>query len=334
MAGARAPEPEGKRISVVIPTWNGREYLPRCLEALRAQQRLPDEVIVVDGGSTDGTVEFLEREYPEVTVVALPENRGFAGATNAGIRRAAGDYIATLNNDTEAHPAWLRVLESALEAHPEAGHCASKMLRADDPGIVDSAGTVYRWDGWGEMIGAGERDDGRFDEDREVFGACAGAALYRRALFDEIGLFDEDFFANYEDLDLDFRAQLRGRRCRFVPGARVLHIAGPTRKRLGRRAVFLGFLNNLRVIAKNLPSGVVRRHLWAILRGHAAAIRHAFSQGQGGTALAAYLAAAKEWGALMRKRRDIQAARRVPDEYIESWLAGPGRPQTDPGGAR
>ena len=313
------------RISVVIPTWNGREYLPRCLEALRAQQRLPDEVIVADGGSTDGTVEFLAGEYPEVIVVALPENRGFAGTTNAGIRRAQGDYIATLNNDTEAHPGWLRALEQALEANPQVGHCASKMLRADDPGIVDSAGTVYRWDGWGEMIGAGKRDSGRFEEQVEVFGACAGAALYRRALFDEIGLFDEDFFANYEDLDLDFRAQLRGHRCLFVPAARVLHIAGPTRRRLGRRAVFLGFLNNLRVIAKDLPTSVIRRHLGAILRGHAAAVRHAFSQGQGATALAAYLAAAKEWRTLMRKRSTIQAAKRVPDDYIESWLVKPGR---------
>jgi len=310
--------------SVVIPTWNGREYLPRCLDALRAQQRPADEVVVADGGSTDGTVEFLAREYPEVTVVALPENRGFAGTINAGIRRATGAYIATLNNDTEADPAWLAALEQALDAHPEVGHCAAKMLRADDPGIVDSAGTVYRWDGWGEMIGAGQRDDGRFDQQVEVFGACAGAAIYRRALFDEIGLFDEDFFANYEDLDLDFRAQLRGYRCLFVPAARVLHIAGPTRRRLGKRAVFLGFLNNLRVIAKDLPAPIIRRHLGAMLRGHAAAVRHAFSEGQGATALAGYLAAAKEWRALMRKRRAIQAAKRVPDDYIESWLLRPG----------
>jgi hypothetical protein len=311
-------------ISVVIPTWNGRQYLAPCLDALRAQLRPADEVIVGDGGSTDGTGEFLQREYPEVTVVALPENRGFAGTTNAGIRRARGEYIATLNNDTQVHPGWLRALEEALETHPGVGHCGSKMLRADDPSIVDSAGTVYRWDGWAQMIGTGERDDGRFDQQVEVFGACAGAALYRRTLFDEIGLFDEDFFANYEDLDLDFRAQLRGYRCLFVPTARVLHVAGPTRRRLGRRAVFLGFLNNLRVIAKDLPASVIRRHLGAILRGHAAAVRYAFSEGQGATALAAYLAAAKEWRALMRKRKAIQAAKRVSDEYIESWLVHPG----------
>ena len=134
-------------------------------------------------------------------------------------------------------------------------------------------------------------------------------------------------------MDLDFRARLRGYRCLFVPTARVLHVAGPTRRRLGRRAVFLGFLNNLRVIVKDLPASVIRRHLVAIMRGHAAAIRHAFSEGRGGTALSAYLAAVKEWPALMRKRKAIQAAKRVPDDYIESWLVHPGetaagRPRT------
>jgi hypothetical protein len=238
---------------VAIANWNGRQYLKNCLISLEEQTFREFEVIVVDNASTDGSVEMLQTHFPRVRVVRNAENLGFAAANNQAIRLSDAPFVATLNNDTEAEAGWLAALVDVMEKNPGAGACASKMLFADRPSIVNSAGIAVdragiAWDRLG-----GEPDVPGETESEEVFGACAGAALYRRAMLDEVGLFDEDFFAYLEDVDLAWRAQAAGWRALYVPSARVVHhhsgtsVEGsPFKSRLlGRNKVWL--------VAKNYP---------------------------------------------------------------------------------
>lgn len=215
--------PEMPRVSVIIPNWNGSEHLPDCLAALEAQSFTDFEVVVVDNNSTDGSVEWVRCHHPRVRVLPRADNGGFSKAVNAGIGVAAGEYVALLNNDTVAEPGWLGALVLALDEHPGYDFAASKMLLFYDPGRLNAAGDVYALARVaGSNRGFGRRDT-EFDSMERVLGACAGAALYRKALFDEVGLFDEDFFLMSEDVDFDLRCLIAGRRCLYVPGARVAH---------------------------------------------------------------------------------------------------------------
>jgi GT2 family glycosyltransferase len=210
------------RTSVVIPNWNGRAWLPDCLAALAAQQRPADEVIVVDNGSGDGSLAYLASEHPSVTTIALDANTGFAHAANRGWQAACGELIALINTDVVLAPDWLARMTAALEAAPTAAAVACKMLSLADPSRVYDAGDVLRRDGACEQRGRFMRDDGRWDGPGEVFGACAGAALYRRAALAAIGGFDERYFAYLEDVDLALRLRLAGWECRYEPAV-ALH---------------------------------------------------------------------------------------------------------------
>jgi GT2 family glycosyltransferase len=239
------------RASIVIPTWNGAGLLRSALRSLRAQTLRDFETIVVDNGSNDGTAALLREEFPEVVVVAFPENRGFAVAINAGLRVARGAYVMLLNNDAEAEPRWLEALVAVLDARPEAGSVASKMLTARDPGIVDSAGAamgLFAYD-----IGRGERDGPAFDVAREILCPCGGAAAYRRELFDAVGVFDETFFAWFEDVDLGIRAQLAGFRCWYEPAARVRHHAHASAGQLNTPKTVFTIRNALLLFVQTMP---------------------------------------------------------------------------------
>jgi GT2 family glycosyltransferase len=205
------------RVSVVIPNWNGRRWLPGCLEAVGAQELPPAEVIVVDNGSSDGSLEFLHRHHPDVRVLGLASNTGFAHAANRGIDRAAADLVALVNTDVVLDPDWLARVVAAIEAGPRTAAVACKMLSLEDPSRIYDAGDVLRRDGVCEQRGRFMYDDGRFDGRGEVFGACAGAALYRRSALVEVGGFDERYFAYLEDVDLALRLRLAGWRCRYEP---------------------------------------------------------------------------------------------------------------------
>lgn len=245
-------------VTVVIPTWNGRELLAACLGALRLQTEQDFAVVVVDNGSTDGTPEWLGQQHPQVQLIANKENQGFAAPVNQGIDYSTSPYVAVLNNDTEPEPGWLAALLQAAESQPHAGMVASKMLFADRPNVINSTGICV------DLAGiAWDRRGGELDADDEpqvveIFGPCGGAALYRRQMLDEIGLFDEAYFAYLEDVDLAWRGRARGWRCLYAPQARVLHRHSATgvegspfkRYQLGR--------NKVRLLAKNYPF----RELW------------------------------------------------------------------------
>ena len=216
-----APEPP--RVTIVIPNWNGAHLLSTCLESLRRQVFSDFEILVVDNGSCDDSVRLLRTEFSEATVLALPKNIGFAAACNAGIRAARGGYVVLLNNDTEATEHWLSQLVSVLDSRPDVAFAASKILDFRARDIIDSVADGISLLGVPFKIGQHERDEGQFDKTFEVFGACAAASIYRRSLFDDIGLLDEDFFAYVEDVELSVRAQLAGHRGLFVPAV-VYHM--------------------------------------------------------------------------------------------------------------
>jgi GT2 family glycosyltransferase len=239
-------------VSVIIPNWNGRHHLTRCLPALRRQTYRDFEAIVVDNGSTDDSVTWLAHKYPDVRVLRNPRNVGFAAANNQAIRATDSPYVVALNNDTEPAKEWLAELVATVETDAVVGMVASQMLLAHAPDVIDSAGIEVDWSGtaWQRRRGEPADKDGAPEE---VFGPCAGAALYRRTMLDEIGLFDEDFFTYYEDVDLAWRARNAGWRCLYAPRARVCHVHSATgRQDLSRKRYLIG-RNKVWTLIKNYP---------------------------------------------------------------------------------
>jgi hypothetical protein len=239
-------------VSVVIPNWNGRRWLPGCLASLAAQSLAPLEVIVVDNGSDDGSVEYLGAEHPTVRLLAQGRNTGFAFAVNRGIEAAAAPMVALLNTDVELEPDWLARLSAALASDPGVAAVACKMLTLDDRRVIYDAGDVLRRDGACVQRGRLQRDDGRYDEAEEVFGACAGAALYRREAVLAVGAFDERYFAYLEDVDLALALRRAGWRCRYVPAV-ALHAGEGSSGQLAGAHHFYVQRNGLLLVAKAFP---------------------------------------------------------------------------------
>jgi GT2 family glycosyltransferase len=311
------------RVTVVVPNWNGEKFLDTCLSSLQEQSFQDFETVLVDNGSTDGSVAFVEENFPEVRVIRLPENRGFSAAVNAGIRSSTTEFIALLNNDTEQDPGWLGALVRAADGYPEAGLFASKLVDFRDRRLLDGAGDALRSSGLPYRLGHGEVDRGQFDEPAFVFSACAAAALYRRELFRRIGLFDEDFFSNCEDGDVSFRAQLAGSRCLYVPGSVVYHIGSASTG--GKRSTTntrLGTQNGINLLVKNLPATLAWRFLPSIMTGQLARVLVVVLSQDG--LFRAYLSGiVGAWRLLpkmLKKRKSIQKGRRVSDDYVRRLL--------------
>jgi GT2 family glycosyltransferase len=309
-------------VSVVALSWNGREHLETCLPTLCQQTYEHREIILVDNGSTDGTSDWVRATYPEVEVARVEQNRGVPGGLNYGIRRARGEFIALVNNDTEVDRAWLAESICALNAHPETGFTASRVRLFYKRTHLDTTGDMYFSTGHASKRGWLLPDGPEFDRGTWVFGASGAAAVYRRRMLDEIGLFDEDYHAGLEDLDLSFRAQLVGYRCRYVPSAIVYHKVGATlgagplesaaQERLHR--------NLWRTLIKNLPGRLWVRYLAQILFAevvvHAAALRN----GRLGPLLRARAAVLRELPQILKERSIIQAKRRASIDYLDSLI--------------
>lgn len=299
------------RVQVIIPNWNGRHLLPRCLDALSRQTFDDFTITVVDNGSTDGSVTWLREHAPSVRVIANTANRGFAAAVNQGIRTGEGEYVATLNNDAEPEPGWLEALVAAAESDDRVGMCASKMLFADRPHLINSAGICLDWAGIAWDCRGGELDQPSEERLTEIFGPCAGAALYRRKMLDEVGLFDEDFFAYLEDVDLAWRARLAGWIALYVPTARVYHAHSAT---LGEHSPLKSFLlarNKIWLIAKNYPMPWLAFYFPLILCYDWASVLYALVARRDFQALKGRWAGFLGLPNALAKRRQIQALRRV-----------------------
>jgi len=309
-------------VSVIIPNWNGEEYLPECLDSLRAQRYPRLEVVVVDNGSTDRSVSLVKESYPEVRVLELQENRGLTGGVNAGAGIARGEVLALLNNDATAHPDWVAALVDALKRNPAAGMVASKMLLYDQPTVINSAGDTFGRDGIPGNRGVWEEDRGQYDHEEWIFGACGGAAAYRRDLWEALGGFDEDFFMYCEDVDLNWRAQLAGYRCLYTPQALVYHRLSATGG--GVTASYYTGRNTIWVLVKDFPNSLWRRYWPRIWGAQWRIAREALRSWRGQAArarLRGQLAGLLSWPRVWRKRRRVQRSRFVSEEYLESILS-------------
>lgn len=309
------------KVAVIIPNYNGRHFLPGCLNALGQMSFKDFTTIVVDNGSTDGSVDFLREYYPRVRVIEFAENRGFSAAVNEGIRQSNGDYVALLNNDMEVEEGWLGELVRALErSGPEVGSCVGKILYFDRRERIDSAGDCFTRAGFNFKRGWQQRDQGQFDRLERVFGASAGAALYRRAMLDELGGFDEDFFAYLEDVDLSFRAQLRGYGCLYVPPAVAYHHFAGTSSRMGDFSIYQTQKNLVSLLVKDMPTGLLIRYSPSIFGFLLISALYYLLRGKGGPFIRGRIDGLKEIKKMLEKRREIQGSIRVPGAQIAGLL--------------
>jgi GT2 family glycosyltransferase len=313
--------PAGSALTVAIPTYNGRGLLEVVLPSL-ARQRFRDfDVVVVDDGSTDDTVQWLGAHWPEVKIVAQA-NQGVTAALNSCLRAAAHtELVGLFNSDVELDPDCLGELVDALREHPEAGSASPKLLDFDRRDVIDGAGDVLKWAGHGHRRGHGEADRGQYDRAQAIFGPCAGAAVYRRSALEVVGDFDEDFYAFFEDVDWALRAQLAGFDCRYVPTALVYHMGSATlgagltdfaRYQLWRNAVWL--------VAKGMPTSLIARHAHQLLAGQIVNLAVALRDRKLGVWLRAWRDAIAGLPRMAARRRLIQRNRRVSPRELEARL--------------
>ena len=250
-------------ISVVVVNWNRHNLLKACLESL-ARQKLNQtfEVVLVDNGSADGSPEMAVREFSKqaafrLTVIRNSENRGFCAANNQGFTASDSEFVALLNNDAEADPGWLAALASAFERGAEVGMAASKILVYEDPRRIDKVGHLIYPDGQNRGRGTGEIDEGQYDRIEEALWPDGCAAMYRRRMLDQIGGFDEDFFAYGDDAELGLRARIAGWKCWYMPDGVVRHHRGST---LGLRSA-----RRLQLIERNRVLLATKLFPWSLL---------------------------------------------------------------------
>ena len=254
-------------VSVIVVNWNRRDLLRACLQSLANQSTKPFEVIVVDNGSVDGSAEMAERDFSaqlafHLKLIRNDRNRGFCAANNQGFAASNSEFVALLNNDAEAEPAWVESLCRVFAAAPDVGMAASKILVFEEPERIDKAGHLIYPDGQNRGRGSGELDAGQYDQVEEVLWPDGCAAMYRRAMLDLIGGFDEDFFAYADDAELGLRARIAGWRCIYAPAAVVRHHRGATLGKFSTRRLSLIERNRVLLVAKLFP--------WSLLWQNAA----------------------------------------------------------------
>lgn len=258
-----------QKVTVIIPNYNGEQYLRGCLDSLMEQTMGSVPVIVVDNGSKDGSLQILQEEYPQIHLVALEMNYGFCRAVNEGIRAAQTEYVILLNNDVRVAPDFAEMLTAAMDKNPHIFSCQAKMLQMDRPELIDNGGDFYTALGWAVTRGK-DMSSEVCRKPGEIFSACAGAAIYRRKLFEEIGYFDEAHFAYLEDVDIGYRARIAGYINVFEPKAIVWHKGSAvTGSRHNSFKVKSAARNNLYLIYKNMPRWQILINLPLLLCGWA-----------------------------------------------------------------
>ena len=242
------------KTTVIIPNYNGKEYLRQCLLSLQRCEPKDFHIIVVDNGSTDGSVQVLKEEFPQIEAVFLSENTGFAPAVNRGLEHTDTPFALLLNNDTTVEPDFVKRMENAIEQKKNVFSVSAKMLMMQEPELLDGAGDLYCALGWAFALGKGKSAAGHYTKPARIFSSCGGAVIYRMELLNEIGLFDENHFAYLEDVDLGYRAKIHGYDNFYEPSAVCYHAgSGFSGSRYNEFKVNLSSRNSVYLILKNMP---------------------------------------------------------------------------------
>lgn len=307
---------------VIVVNFNGKDFLDRCLDSLRRQTFSHFQTVVVDNASNDGSADGVEERFPDLEVIRLEKNIGFAAANNLAVQRAEDcQWVALLNPDAFAEPDWLSSLHRAAEENPQYSFFGSHMKQYGFPGYLDGTGDVYHLCGL-----AWRRDHGMLEDEvsrsrGEIFSPCAAAAMYRRDVFLDAGGFDERFFCYFEDVDLAFRLRLLGHRCLYIPEAIVEHVGSATTERQSDFSVYHGHRNMVWAYVKNMPTplfwGGLPQH---ILANVAALLRFSLT-GQAGPIFKAKWDALKELGKIWEQRRTIQKNIKIPPVNLKEVIA-------------
>lgn len=249
-------------VAIVILNWNGRAHLEQFLPSVMASTYPDLSVVVIDNGSSDDSVSFLQQQYPSITIVQLDANYGFAGGYNRGLKQVNAEYYVLLNSDVETTPGWIEPMLSLLESDTSIAACQPKLLQYHQKYLFEYAGASGGWIDFlgypfarGRIFDVCEKDEGQYDSTVPVFWASGAALMIRSRCFQEAGGFDEYFFAHQEEIDLCWRLQWLGYQVYCCPESVVFHVGGGTLPKGNARKVFLNFRNNLVMLAKNLPVG-------------------------------------------------------------------------------
>ena len=319
-------------ISVVILNWNGQQVVEKCLKSLHEQTYHPLELIVVDNASMDGSADLVKMKFPDVKLIINEKNLGFGGGNNVGILAAKGRYIMMLNNDTRLDPQCIEELKRSIEKDAHYGACASKILLEYEDDLIDAAGIVICPDGL--SIGRGRLEKGdRYDEEVEVFFASDCACLYRREMLEDIGLYDEDFFAYADETDMGWRAQLAGWKCIYNPKAVVYHFHSASSGTYSPFKAYLVERNRIWVALKSFPIPLlVLGQFYTFWRYLLQAYGAFAGKGAAGRftsdfskidlvkiLIKVYLSLWKQFPLMLRKRRVIQKKKRITNRTV-FWL--------------
>lgn len=310
------------KVSIIIVNWNGKKYLRNCLTSVFNQTYPNYEVMLVDNGSTDDSVEYTKKNFPITKIIQNKKNIGLTAATNKAIEQCNGKYIVTLDNDTKVEPKWLEELVRVGELDDCIGSCQSKVLLLKDPKVIDAVGISIAKKGGTIREGYGLKDGEEYNQTKKVLGAST-AVLYKKKMLDQIGLFDDDFFAYYEDVDFALRARLAGWKCMYVPKAIVYHIHSAT---LGKSSPFKLYLltrNEYYYKIKNLPTSILVR--FSMTRPIAVALRIlGFIKNKEFRLIRPYLRgnfdALKNIPKMLKKRKKIKFTRLIQDKELREWF--------------
>ncbi len=309
------------KYAVVIPNLNGENSIEECINSLFSQT-IKNTAIVVENGSTDISLAILKKNYQDIEIIENSKNLGFAGGVNQGIKKAidlGAEYVALFNNDAVADKNWLKGLVEVMQASPEVGIVAPKLLSSDKKHL-DSTGDQYTSWGLPYPRGRKEEDAGQYDRPERVFSASGGASLYSVSMLKEIGLFDEDFFAYYEDVDISFRAQLAGWKVAYEPGSIVYHEIGATSSKIPGFTTYQTIKNLPWLFWKNVP----RKYLFDVgIRFYLAYfsfVVSAVSRGQFMAVIKGLFVSIIFMPKKMIQRHKIQSSAKVSPEYIWSIM--------------
>jgi GT2 family glycosyltransferase len=307
-------------VSVIVLNWNGAAFLSRCLAALQAQTYTDFEVMVVDNGSTDHSVDDVEARWPGFRVLRLEHNLGFAVANNQGAQLARGRWLVFLNNDAFPQPDWLERLVEAALAWPAFTFFASRLMYASDPNRIQAAGDVLHVSGFAWSRDSGAPVEAGHLDVAEVFSPCAAAAMYQRQAFLEVGGFNQDFISHLEDVDLGFRLRLAGQRCLYVPSAVVAHLVSASYGVVSERSVYQVQRNVVWMFVANMPGKLFWKYLPAHLIANLVFLLYYSLRGRARAAWRAKWDALRGLPVALRWRRKVQGARKAPASEIDRLL--------------